>query len=619
MQNKINLTAPMRSNLIALQQTTKLQSKVQQHLSTGLKVNSAIENPSSYYTAKSLGNQAKDLSSLLDSLHMGIQTIKAAQNALDLGLNFLTQAQALGNTAIENAGEPQDVSKEWLIANGVKAADIVTNKTELLSRLNTANTGDTIVIFGNIEMGDDTIALKEGVSLVGAQKIINDLGAQDEFQAPAETMKISFYRSTSSIGITAQNNCLISDLDIDFTTAQKNDDGGAVYVKDSSGVVIRNININYNAQSGSTLIGAIYTHKSDTKFEGNININTTGAGSTAGIVSQNYAGLSTFTVAADAVITISTDNEWGAGLQNGYWDIKGTVNISTSGDNARAIYNLKNTTISGSINITAPSGTNANFYITDATFTSTATLSVTATNRDASNNLQIPAGMKIYFSDIDKTLQSTIANTLTVFNYTNMLASPNYTDVSLLRTMNAGNTAENSRTQTNADLSSYKIVPKQYYRQYIGIIDQFNTLIKDANYKGNNLLASNDLLIKFNPSGSSSTTIKGIDVSSSGLGLKNNKWSTVTSVNETLEQLREAIDTIRQYSAELGNNYSIITTRKNFNENLINILNEGADKLTLADMNEESANMLALQTRQQLATNALSLAGEASRSVISLF
>ena len=64
---------------------------------------------------------------------------------------------------------------------------------------------------------------------------------------------------------------------------------------------------------------------------------------------------------------------------------------------------------------------------------------------------------------------------------------------------------------------------------------------------------------------------------------------------------------------------SIVENREEFTENLINVLEEGADKLTLADMNEESANMLALQTRQQLAINSLSLASQAAQSVLSLF
>ncbi len=83
--------------------------------------------------------------------------------------------------------------------------------------------------------------------------------------------------------------------------------------------------------------------------------------------------------------------------------------------------------------------------------------------------------------------------------------------------------------------------------------------------------------------------------------------------------LTAAMNQIRTMSAELGSYYNIVLNRQDFTENLINVLQEGADKLTLADMNEESANMLALQTRQQLATNSLSLASQAAQSILRLF
>ncbi len=83
--------------------------------------------------------------------------------------------------------------------------------------------------------------------------------------------------------------------------------------------------------------------------------------------------------------------------------------------------------------------------------------------------------------------------------------------------------------------------------------------------------------------------------------------------------LTAAMNQIRSMSSELGSYYNIVLNRQDFTENLINVLEEGADKLTLADMNEESANMLALQTRQQLATNSLSLASQAAQSILRLF
>ena len=92
-----------------------------------------------------------------------------------------------------------------------------------------------------------------------------------------------------------------------------------------------------------------------------------------------------------------------------------------------------------------------------------------------------------------------------------------------------------------------------------------------------------------------------------------------SNITDAMDSISTAIATLRTLSSRFGNNYSIVQSREAFTENLINVLTEGADKLTLADMNEESANMLALQTRQQLAINSLSLASQASQSVLKLF
>ena len=91
------------------------------------------------------------------------------------------------------------------------------------------------------------------------------------------------------------------------------------------------------------------------------------------------------------------------------------------------------------------------------------------------------------------------------------------------------------------------------------------------------------------------------------------------SIDDTLDELSLATDYLRSYSAELGNNFSIIETRQDFTEALVDVLETGSDNLVLADMNEESANYLALQTRQQLAVNSLSLASQSAQSVLSLF
>lgn len=163
--------------------------------------------------------------------------------------------------------------------------------------------------------------------------------------------------------------------------------------------------------------------------------------------------------------------------------------------------------------------------------------------------------------------------------------------------------------------------------QYNEILDQIDKLAKDSGYKGVNLLQGNDLKVVFNEDRSSYLTINGTFADTSEKGLKINRadkdkdWTNPDNeaIDASISELENAITSLRNMASEFGNNYSIVENRENFTESLINVLEEGSDKLTLADMNEESANMLALQTRQQLAINSLSLASQAAQSVLSLF
>jgi len=83
--------------------------------------------------------------------------------------------------------------------------------------------------------------------------------------------------------------------------------------------------------------------------------------------------------------------------------------------------------------------------------------------------------------------------------------------------------------------------------------------------------------------------------------------------------LKTALTTLRSQAQSLSSNLSTVQIRQDFTKAMINTLNSGADSLTLADSNEEGANLLALQTRQQLSTTALSLASQADQNVLRLF
>ena len=99
------------------------------------------------------------------------------------------------------------------------------------------------------------------------------------------------------------------------------------------------------------------------------------------------------------------------------------------------------------------------------------------------------------------------------------------------------------------------------------------------------------------------------------IGTANTK---VTMLDDGLTVLEAGIDRLRGHAAEIGVNAAILQIRLSFTQNYVNNLESGADKLVLADLNEEGANLVALQTRQQLGLQALRLAGQNDRAIIQL-
>jgi len=168
--------------------------------------------------------------------------------------------------------------------------------------------------------------------------------------------------------------------------------------------------------------------------------------------------------------------------------------------------------------------------------------------------------------------------------------------------------------------------------QYNQVLSQIDLLADDSGYKGVNLLDSTSIThtVKFDEKGDSSLTITGFDADALGATLSLsthavNSWVSAggtadkAEINSAISKLDNATSALRTEAQKLSTNLSTITIRQDFTSNMINTLEDGAANLTNADMNEEGANMLMLQTRQQLGTTSLSLASQAAQSVLRLF
>jgi flagellin-like hook-associated protein FlgL len=154
---------------------------------------------------------------------------------------------------------------------------------------------------------------------------------------------------------------------------------------------------------------------------------------------------------------------------------------------------------------------------------------------------------------------------------------------------------------------------------------QLNNLLNDSSYNGVNLIKAtpDNLQVNFNEDSTVELTITGINLSAAQLGANistvTNNWGTVGDVGADIDEFTSALGQLRTAASTLGSQNTLLQTRLDFTKTLVDTLREGSDKLVAADINEEGANLLALQTRQQLGVNSLSLAAQSEQAVLSLF
>jgi flagellin len=170
---------------------------------------------------------------------------------------------------------------------------------------------------------------------------------------------------------------------------------------------------------------------------------------------------------------------------------------------------------------------------------------------------------------------------------------------------------QTSDTTTRASLST----------QFDSILTQITQLAGDAGFNGTNLLNTDSLTVTLNETATSSVTIAGVTDTAAGLSISNaaGNWANSANITAASTDLTAALTTLRSQSQTLSSSLSTVQIRQDFTKAMINTLQAGSDALTLADTNQEGANLLALQTRQQLSTTALSFAAQADQNVLRLF
>ena len=599
--DKISLTASMRSNLLSLQNISGQVDLTQNKLSTGKKVNSAIDNPSSYYTALSLNNRADDLNALLDSMGQAVSTIKAATTALESAADFLEQATAVAAQASETSLNKNDeptktytkLDKSWFENQVGANGAVVATADELKAAV--AAGKELICVYGAIEIKNEMLKLADNQKLVGTEYFANiNENALWRDNSGKHFSSISFDNGPNTAGVVLGDNSLLADIEINHFSETG---GGAVTA--GKNACVRNITVNASSTT-KQCVGIASYYGGNLTIEGNIEVYVNGNQQqpTMGIY-----GLNGNININNANISIRNDNNENATFNFGIL-IAGNRNLNIN----NSVIELDNCNLGAHY---SSYGGNNVVVDSDSTLIFTTERSFLNLGANTKNNFTIKSGAKIYLDQSGPSPFQVQLNQDWSWEGTDVLTQgADYQGI-------LSSFVETGKAQALANDNHESFL--EAYEQYTSIINQYDSLIKDASYKGINLLQTDKLSVKFNEDNTASLNVQGKDMSSQALGFTVFEWQTQADIAQSLSEIASALKSIRNYSAELGNNYSIITTRQDFTESLINVLTEGADKLTLADMNEESANMLALQTRQQLAINSLSLASQASQSILKLF
>jgi flagellin-like hook-associated protein FlgL len=481
MSNDIVLSAGIRQNLLSLQTTAGLQERTQTRLSTGKKVNSALDNAVNFFTAAALTTRSNELSSLLDSMTNGVNTLKAADN----GLTSITQTiQSMQATVTQARQDASWQSSSFTI-------DAATIGTTALKNIGFSNgaVGTTVV----------NVALNDQETLTGAST--------------------GFQNGTGSIN--QAGTLTIQAADIGGGTAVSI----AVATTDTASTVAANI----NAAAGYTLATVV---GGELKLQ-DAGPNVVTVGGTAAVVTA--AGFTTTTSTATVGAAETVDEL-----------------VTSINNNATLAGKVKATNNAGQLQIT-------NLSISALTITGIGTISG---KLDGSTGTVSTAG------------NSVRANLVTQFNQ---------------------------------------------------LKDQLDKTAADSSFNGVNLLQGDVLKLFFNELGTSTLSIQSTNpngVNSSTLGITSAtdvEFQNNTLLDGRLQTLSAALGQVASQASDFGSHLSIVQNRQTFTNNMINTLKVGADGLTLADTNEEGANMLALQTRQQLSITALSLASQAQQSVLKLF
>ncbi len=606
----VNLSKAVRSNLLSLQSTAESMAKTQERLATGLKVNSALDNPTNFFTASSLNSRASDMASLLDSMSSGIKTIEAADN----GLSSITKTVESMQSTLRQARQDKSF------------------KTQSFG-IDSAATG--LLGFSGGAVGDTAVE----VSLGSSGAVQSTFAASADYQSPGPTSGTNTFTFQPDTTAWGPSDVVEFNLEIDGAS----------------------LPLTYIGDLGVTSVGNNDAVIDDIdEFTDFLNFGFTflGYGATATNDGTSVTLSSTSTGPTSSIEVLSVNGDSDASGLNATWGITASAGTPGASAGTKQI-TVSNGSATATINLTAANAgnvTDARAYI-QAQLAAQGVSGITVGgtgNRidlegaaDGSNTVTVGgADAATVFGTSGTQLAGATSGTYTVDQQVQTINSA----VGLAGKIRASNDAgklriENLSTEDltvtgvgsdgEIDGSTGEVdiggndVRANLVKQFNELRDQLDKFADDASFNGINLLRGDKLKHTFNETGTSTIEIQAKDEDGEATAIDNafleiesalgSDFDSDTDIDARLSVLADALGALRSQSSAFGSNLSIVQNRTDFTKKMINTLETGAANLTLADTNEEAANLLALQTRQQLSSTALSMASQSDQAVLRLF
>jgi flagellin len=654
----ITLSSSVRQNLLSLQSTADLLSTTQNRLSTGNKVNSALDNPTNFFTAQGLNNRASDINNLLDGIGNGVQILQAANTGITSLQKLVDSAKSIANQALQATTGYSTKSQAIGVAiDGATATNLLGNGTLDATFSGSAATSTATAAFTSTNSTAGGQLLITGPANAADTTLLSAVtggpAAGNSFSVNGKTVT---FAATGAAATDASGNVTIG-LDqtlAGLTTAVDSITGGTSAAP-TGGKLSFATGTTANlvlGDNGGTLAKLGLTAGTTTRGGGAVT--TPALAGTAKLSGTNTTGAisSAFTAGDTLTVNGKTLNFVASGA-TGSDQINVTDDVSALLGKIDGLTGNSGTTastISGG-KISLHTGTGSDLSITSSNTAALAslglgnsvttprtsalagkTLSFAATGGTAGKAVNITLGTgNGQVNTLDQLNTALAANNMQAsissdgkltFTTTNDYASSTIgavtgsavgTGAGQLGSLSVGAPVADANAQnTRANLVS----------QYNTVIDQIKTTASDSSFNGVNLLNGDTLALTFNESGKSKLNIQGVTFDPAGLGLSSLTGGTDfldnAGTNKLLTKLNDASSSLRTQASALGSNLSVVQLRQDFSKQMINVLQTGASNLTLADTNEEAANSQALSTRQSIAVSALSLANTSQQGVLQL-